>query len=67
MVEAFQARNHPLETARIAADTPDRYQQPLQDAVVLYGEELGHNLWALAQAVSDVSSAWRRRLPTTGS
>lgn len=54
--DASKDGGKPYLIDEIAADTADRYQKPLQDAVVRYGEELGGNLWALAQAVSDVAT-----------
>jgi hypothetical protein len=46
----------PSLSSLIYADTATRYHADLSDSIGRYMHELGPNLWALAQAITDVSS-----------
>lgn len=40
----------------IIENTADRYRQPLREAITMNRDEIGHTVWALLQAVSEVGT-----------
>ena len=51
-----QLESNAVMLNEIADATPDRYHQPLRTAITGNREEIGHTVWALLQAVSEVGT-----------